>query len=477
MEGSTSTMKPNSVIIMLFLLICTTGARADDFFSINRIDCDRKSNHPSLNVDVSVKDEINSSALRSNAYFYDSGQKLIATMAAPIRSYSWPVIFPKDQQVNIPFRVPDDVLKQSDWSAVVTFGDIKEVEAKVYIGQTAFELIDYDFPEKNIVEDKTGPDLVHTLEMDPLIEHVVQTRNPSQPQITLFLRSPLEMKDATQAKGVLCLSLLANDLGGVRRKLQGFQEGDDVRGILKFADEHKLIIICWGSRSLWNPEENWDDLSPAEAKKEDAGFDQVADAWEKGVQYFVDEYKIPKDGYLLSGQSGAAQYACRLALRKPAYFLAVHVHIPSSFDKPTPEGNKVLWCLTTGELEAGHARSLRFYAQCQELGYPIIYKAIVGLGHLSSHIADDLEAKFFEYALSVRDQREAYEEASTNPLDQFQMSQASGQAQPWLESFRKPMYVGDIVNQEMFPSDQGDMVPVGFRTPLPTKDIADAWNQ
>jgi hypothetical protein len=52
----------------------------------------------------------------------------------------------------------------------------------------------------------------------------------------------------------------------------------------------------------------------------------------------------------------------------------------------------------------------------------------------------------------------------------------SGQAQPWLGSFRQPAFVGDVVNQEMFPSDQADMVPLGFRTPLPTKEIADAWN-
>jgi hypothetical protein len=180
----------------------------------------------------------------------------------------------------------------------------------------------------------------------------------------------------------------------------------------------------------------------------------------------------------LWGESASAQYACRLALRKPEYFLAVHAHIPSSFDKPTPEASRILWCLTTGELEAGHERSLRFYEQCRALGYPMIYKAIVGLGHERSPIANDLGEKFFEYALSVRGQRLTYDQKVNNPLAQFQMAQAnSGSPLPWLASFQEPAFIGDVVNQDMFSSDQTDMVPLGFRTPLPTKEIAEAWNK
>ena len=229
---------------------------------------------------------------------------------------------------------------------------------------------------------------------------------------------------------------------------------------------------------MWDPHKSWDDLSPDTALATDQAFDQVAHAWEQGVKYFVDQYGIPSSGYLLWGMSGSAQYACRLALRKPDYFLAVHVHIPSSFDKPTPEGRKVLWCLTTGELESGHKRSLRFYAQCRALGYPMIYKAIMRLGHAGSPIADDIGLKFFDYALSVSDKRVAYDASLNNPLTQFQLAQTDdNQIKPWLDSFCRPAYVGDSVNQRMFPYEQQDMVPVGFRVPLPTKAIADAWNK
>ena len=34
-----------------------------------------------------------------------------------------------------------------------------------------------------------------------------------------------------------------------------------------------------------------------------------------------------------------------------------------------------------------------------------------------------------------------------------------------------------MVNQEMYPIAQIDQVPVGFRVPLPTKEIANAWNR
>ena len=86
--------------------------------------------------------------------------------------------------------------------------------------------------------------------------------------------------------------------------------------------------------------------------------------------------------------------------------------------------------------------------------------------------------KFFEYALMIADKRKAYDEELKDPLNQFQTTPATdGAMQPWLDSFCKPAYVGDIMNQEMFPYDQLNMVPIGFRVPLPTKEIADAWNK
>lgn len=500
-------MKKIIILFCLFFFV-TIKLPADDFFEIHEVryhhtdpsdetamyplvrGVDKNNNFttkiifsPYLEVRLKVKQPIKLGSVFEHVYFYDQNEKLLATITDPSAVYygnsskvELPRILPKDKDQTIGFLIPDQVLKQEEWSALVVFGDSKGVDAHLYPGGE--ELSAYDYPEKNILEDKNGPPIERKPTLDPIIEHVVQTNNPAQPQITLFLRPPLGMTNTSEAKGVLCMSLLAGSLDEVKRQLQGFEVGDDLGGILKFAEDHKLIIICWGSRGLWNPHKSWDDLNPDTARATDKAIDQVAHAWENGVQYFVKEYGIPSNGYLLWGIAGSAQYACRLALRKPEYFLAVHVHVPSSFDKPTPAANKILWCLTTGELESGYRRSLGFYTQCRALGYPMIYKAIVGLGHSGSPISDEIGLKFFDYALSVRDQRVAYDASLNNPLTQFQMAQTSSElVQPWIESFRRPAFMGDVVNQEVFSYDQKDMVPVGFRTPLPTKEIADAWNK
>lgn len=505
-------MKIISLILSLFICIGLTRVNADDFFDLKGIRFYQKPPSegpavftekqtldpgtqkkvivktfvPCLQVRIGVKEQIKASSVFAHAYFFDQNKALVATSAAPAdvdqgmnQKYAWPVILPKEKEQVVFFAVPDQVLQQQDWSAVVVFGDSKGVDAQLLsVSDSEMNrLDDYDYPEKGILENKDGPPIERKPAMDPLIEHVVETYNPQQPQITIFLRPPLGMSDATEAKGVLCMSLLADSLEGVKRQLQGFEGGQELRGILKFAQEHKLIIICWGSRGLWDPHKNWDDLSPDIAWNTDKAFDQVATAWEKGVKYYVDQYGIPSHGYLLWGMSGSAQYACRLALRKPDYFLAIHAHIPSSFDKPTLEGRKVLWCLTTGEEESGYKRSLHFYAQCRALGYPMIYKAIMHLGHQGSPIADNLGLKFFEYALNIRDQRFAYDDTLSDPLKQLQTAQADNmQSQPWLDSFRKPAYVGDAVNQGIVSYDQQERVPAGFWVPLPTKEIADAWN-
>jgi hypothetical protein len=499
-------MKIPSYVLVLLIMMVAQIARADDFFDIESVSFHREPqsdgpqiikkepkigsdnkpildnnnrpiiqdvNVPYMEARVCVKDQIKTDTAIAKVYFYDQDKKLIGSVDTPNQE-QWPVFIPKDKKQSIYFIVPDNVLSQENWSAVVVFGDRQGVDANLY-GSDGLD--SYDYAEKGILEDKNGLPIERKPAMDPLIEHVVQTGNPAQPQITIFLRPPLGMTDASQAQGVLCLSLLAGSLDGVKAQLQGNNVGQSLGGILQFAQDHKLIIICWGSRGLWDPRKSWDDLSTDSAWDTDKSFDQVAEAWTNGVQYFIKQYGIPSSGYLLWGMSGSAQYACRLALRKPEYFLAIHAHIPSSFDKPTPEGSRILWCLTTGEKESGYERSLRFYAQCRALGYPMVYKAIVGLGHAESPISDNLGLKFFEYALTARQKRATYDEALNNPLTAYDSTQTNGQPLlPWLDSFRKPAFVGDAVNQGIFPYDQRDMVPLGFQVALPTKEIAEAWN-
>lgn len=234
-----------------------------------------------------------------------------------------------------------------------------------------------------------------------------------------------------------------------------------------------MAVLTWGTAEAWDNHVNTEELEREKQREFDRNFDLLANAWERGVKELSHEAgDIPADNILLYGMSRGAQWAHRLALRKPDYFLAVHVHIPSTFDKPTPEANRPLWLVTTGELEYGYERAQSFYRECESLGYPIIFKAIVGIGHQGSSIADTLGLKFFDYALSVKALREEYEKQHKSALSRL-VKQNAG---PWLKPFREPEYFGDFVNQECFPVAQADMVPKAFRVPLPNKTLADAWN-
>ena len=119
-----------------------------------------------------------------------------------------------------------------------------------------------------------------------LIEHVVKTKLKKYEQLTLFLMLPPNGR----ADGVLCLSLLAKDTDEVRAQLLGTpnrHRSPDYA--LAFARKHNLAVIAWGAHRLWDPSRNWDDMSQWEAKKIDADFDLVANAWDSGIAHFVND--------------------------------------------------------------------------------------------------------------------------------------------------------------------------------------------
>lgn len=432
---------------------------------------------PFLEVVVQTKERTRADTLYAKAYYYDKFRKLIEKTDKPYpgghgakQPYAMPVFFTKFKAEPLYFAVPKKVLETRDWQVVVVFGDNQAATADVYPhGLAAL----FDFPERPQV-DKPAQAKREAV-IDPVIEHVVKTGNEKQPQITLFMRPPVGMTDISQADGVLAMCLLANNVGEIKRRLQELETKDDVGSILRFAEKHKLVILCWGSRSLWDPRASWDEQSKQVNKNMDETFDDVAKAWGKGVEELSRKYGMPDKNFLLWGISGSAQYATRLALRKPQYFLAIHVHVPSSFDKPTPEANSVLWCLTTGEIESGYERSLRFLAACRELGYPIIYKAIPGLGHAGHPLAEKLGLDFFEYALSVREEKSKFDADVSNTFSNIRKEWVEKPNRPWPVSFQNPAYIGDVVNQEFFRFDKVDIVPEDFRIMLPTRELAETW--
>jgi len=424
-----------------------------------------------LDVAVKTAEKTRSDSVYAKIYYYNEDKKLIEKSEQPYpvlrdcskSPCSMPIIFERGKTEHLYFAVPEKVLCTNDWRGVVIFGDKYGASASVF--PSGFANL-FSFPELKIVTNSTR--VVRKIPVDPLIEHIVRTGNKKQPQITLFMKTPTNILEASESKGVLAMCLLANDVEDIRRRLQLPNLKDEVGGLLRFAEKEKLFILCWGSRSLWDPNKNWDEQSNAINRQMDETFDDVAAAWSQGVMELSKKYGLPQDRYLLWGISGAAQYAHRLALRQPKRFLAVHIHVPSSFDKPTKDASSILWCLTTGENEGGYDNSLKFFLSCKEMGYPILYKAIPGLGHQGSPIADRIGLAFFEYALSIQKENEL-RVIHSNETNDASRSRSK-------KLFFKPPFWGDIINQQIYPDAQCDLIPPKYRVSIPTKALAKAWS-
>jgi hypothetical protein len=448
------------------LPVLPSAAQSFEFFKIQA----SKQVHANLEVTVRVGERTRAETVYAKVYYYDKEKALIATAEKPTpvlrgsakKPHAMPVFFERNKAETLVFAVPKKVLAVPDWRAVAVFGDALAAAAMVSPSGMAGQ---YDFPERPQVDRPVRAR--REAVTDPVVEYVVKTGNARQPQLTLFMRPPIGMTDMAEADGVLAVCLLANSVEEVKRRLRQTNTTDDVSGILRYAEKRKLVILGWGSRSLWNPGKNWDELGERTAERLDDTFDDVAAAWARGVDQLSRRYGMPDREFLLWGFSGAAQYAKRLALRKPQYFLAVHIHIPSSFDQPTAGAARVLWCLTTGEAESGYERSLRFLSECRAMGYPILYKAIPALGHQGHPASDRLGLRFFDYALSLREEKRDCEK---------NLSPKSRPPQPWPASFREPPFIGDAMNQQVFRAEEAAaQIPEAFRVSIPTQALADAW--
>jgi predicted esterase len=403
--------------------------------------------------------------LYARIYYFSNEQKLIAS-ASPVdikrkgdlAPHPFPDQFHKNDLEKIRFSIPLLVRVQRDWSAVVVFGDKAEVSAGT-VPATAL-LAQLEFPEKALLAKARTETVERVKYTDLMQEEVCLTTLPDYPRLTLFSKLPAGLAQGEKPAGVLCLVGIGRYIDDIRRMVMADVGGSD-NGItscaLRYAQKNKLLVICWGSHPLWDPTKNWSDLTPAEMATADSRFDKVASAWEKGMLKLTTQYEIKPKDFLLCGFSGAAQFAARLALRKPQCFRAAYIHIPSSFDMPTFEASSILWCLTTGELESGYVRSIKFYKECKRLGYPIIYKAIPGLGHTVDYRATMLGLHWFDYARSLPDSPRERIKA----LARIEYS---------------PPFIGDYLNQQMEPASTGQWIPEGQRVFLPTEVIAKAWN-
>lgn len=437
---------------------------------------------PSVVVSLTTHDPIAATNTYVHGYFYDEKGYLNRTCTNPAVALagkrSMPVFFNKEAPSKVFFQIPKELLN-TDWKFVAVFGDKDEAAAAAYPFTKSPS--SFSYPEKKLVETSHPKEVRRPFFVDPLVEYVAKSAVPGakHPKVTLFLRMPKGVTDTADLKGVLVISVIWTGIDVARVQMKMVDMEGDYQGLFKYANEHQLAIIAWGGPGHhWDPSKNYDAMTNKAERALDQDLDEVADTWEKGVKELIEKYRIPPKDYLLWGMCRSAQWAHRLCLRKPDYFLGCYMLIPGSFDKPTPEASKVLWCLCTGELYGGYENALKWYKECRALNYPMIFKAYEGLGHsVGNRSSREMAFKFFDFALTQKDARDQYDKMMESRIDRMRY-ESSGQAQgPWPEVFKRPPYYGDIVNQEVYPADQVEMIPAGFRTPLPTKELADFWTK
>ena len=375
-------------------------------------------------------------------YFSQDGKPIATEEAFPVarglKVEAFPDYLQRSKPDHVFFKIPFEVGKK--WCAVILIGDKDDKAVMTWLQGTDWRK--FDFPEKTALLSNSKGRMSD--DIDPVEEFVFDTGLSAHPRISFMLRKPKRTRSFSNAKGVLALCLLANSVGEVKDRLQRAEINDDLTGVLAYAEKRNLVVVCWGAWKYWNPNANWDGLGKTAARGIADASRENAAVWARGMKSLAIKYRLPLSGYLLCGFSASAQFAIRLAMRRPELFKAVYVHIPSSFPKPEPMAQKVLWCLTTGELEVGYDRSIAFLEAAQATGYSMIYKAIPGLGHSSHPQADRICEAFFDYATGD----------STNVL-------ASSR-------------YGDVFRQTVVGANERG-TREGIYVPLPTEQIVDAW--
>jgi hypothetical protein len=267
---------------------------------------------------------------------------------------------------------------------------------------------------------------------------------------------PSSVEQGSDVKGVFACCTWLTTPEQVRQAL--FSASGWYGPVVDFANRNRFAVLAWTSKEVWDKTRSADEQDKGDYRDEDSRFDDIARAWDRAVSKMARKHGIPEGDYFFSGISRGAQWGHRLILRQPERFLAAHIHVNSSYDKPTEGASRVFWLATTGELEVGYAAARRFYAECREMNYPILFKAGVGLGHAGSSRINAIGKAFFDYALDLKQIQDPMVRRATlmRELD------------------RAPM-IGDLLNQAVYPRAEADIVPEPNRVALPADCIARVW--
>lgn len=409
---------------------------------------------PHLRVRLTSAEALPGNTVFARVHYFDERRDYLMTESAPLpETYddvasAFPAFTPAGREpLIVRFNLPARVSEERNWSCVIEYGDEFDQATVTYPGGA--RLADYVYPD--MAARLTRKPAARTArKISPVIEYVSNTGVAECPKLTFFLKKPPGVERASEARGVLAVCMLANAAADVRRRLEWEDLRDDYMHILDYAKRRGLLVVAWGSRKVWDGSRNTWEMSPAEAADYDRRMDMLAKAWEKGLGELAAKAGFKPENMLLWGYSASAQYAHRLALRRPNLFRAVYLHIPSSFDTPRRDAAKVMWCVTTGERDHGYAGSLAFHARWRDLGAISFHKAVPRLGHSDSGAVHHLARRFFDFAL--------------NP------DTAAARA-----AYDHPPAYGDTLNGDIALASTADWIPNAQRVPLPDTGWSDAW--
>jgi predicted esterase len=320
--------------------------------------------------------------------------------------------------------------------------------------------------------DDAGPPPLVSKDGHKIVSIDVPNDVSSMPVMSFFVRYPKGLSPKEKVAGVFAYVTYLTE----KKNLQQFATADSATDVnFKFADDHNLAIVTWTTATMYSTADSFD-LNPIEERDPYNSMEDCFRTWKVGMDRLCRDYGLPTSGYLIYGYSRGAQWAHRIVLRSPEKFLAIHIHINSSYAEPTPEASHCLWLVTTGELEHGNKAARLFYQKGMALNYPILLRIYPGKAHEIFPEEVTLGLKFFDYALQLKDQqlqataaKEAATVASTSPDQPFVLDESL------LQDFRHPPYYGDFLNGDAYPTSQASVLSESQRIGIPTVDIAKAW--
>jgi len=293
-----------------------------------------------------------------------------------------------------------------------------------------------------------------------IFTEVIETGVREQPEITLFLRLPPGCDKRHPAAGLVAFCSWQRDPANLRKILQG--EG----GLVRYAMDRRMAVMTWDTARVWRGGVSHNDLTRAQERALDDRFDDIARAWEIGLERFTRKQGVPDRDILLHGISGGAHWAQRLALRKPDRFLAASIHVANSYDAPSHGAGRVLWLITSGEFDGGLATSRRFYHEARAAKYPAVFKMAPRLGHADRSDMGAFREVFFDYALALRDECAAGASGEgTTPADIMR------------SGIDRAQYVADAFNETILSGPLAATIPPSQRVPLPDARLVDRWQQ